>query len=227
MHQRIRSLTLLVVLSTVIWSIPVAAQTPAASPEASPAPVTLGGLMEGVSRQYTADPELVPAENPDEFSVITANIFRFDTAERAEAAWQSLRDNAAQQMQLPAAGGIGEIEIKEEELENLGDRAHVVWLSANPEENVTGYFRAVYVQDGDLLYLITAIGGNEEATLRADDLAHAIAEREAGTGPATFNPDGTSTGGLWDKFPDADSEVLDNLVSFEDEVVAVPQQSSS
>lgn len=227
MHGSLRSLTLLAVLSTVIWSTPIAAQTPVASPAASPAPVTLGGLIEGVSRQYTADPELVPAENPDRFSLITANIFRFDTAEHAEATWQSLRDNAAQQMQLPAEAGIGEIEIKEEELENLGDRAHVVWLSANPEENVTGYFRAVYVQDGDLLYLITAIGGNEDATLRADDLARAIAEREAGAGPATFNPDGTSTGGLWDKFLDADSEVLDDLVSFEDEEVGVPQQSSS
>jgi plasmid stabilization system protein ParE len=220
MYRSIRSLALLSVLAALIWYSPVAAQTPAASPQASPATTGLTGLIEGVSRQYTPDPTAIPAEHPDEFSLITAHIFRFGSAEQAASAWQSLRENAAQQMQLPADAGVGKLDIKEEERENLGDQAYVVWLSANPEENVTGYFRAVYVQEGDLLYLITAIGGNEEATLRADDLARAIAEREAGSEAVTFNPDGTSTGGLWDKFPGSDDEVVEGLVAFQDEQVA-------
>ncbi len=220
MYRSICSLALLAVLSTLIWYNPVAAQTPAASPQASPAAAGLTGPIEGVSRQYTPDPTAIPAEHPDEFSLITARIFRFGSAEQAASAWQSLRENAAQQMQLPTDAGVGQLDIKEEELEDLGDQAYVVWLSANPEENVTGHFRAVYVQEGDLLYLITAIGGNEDATLRADELARAIAEREVGSEAATFNLDGTSTGGLWDAFPDPDDEVVEGLVAFQDEQAA-------
>lgn len=223
MHQSVRFLALLAIVSALMSSIPAAAQTPAASAQASPASVASEGLIEGVTRQYTPDPELKPAENHDEFSMITTHIFRFDTAEQAASAWQSLRDNAAQQMQPPPDAGVGKIDIKEEELENLGDQAYVVWLSASPEENVSGHFRAVYVQDGDLLYLVTAIGGNEDATLRADDLARAIAEREVGSDAATFNPDGTSTDGLWEKFPDSGDEVVEGLVAFQDKEATVPQ----
>jgi hypothetical protein len=199
---------------------PALAQTPDASPESTPVQGELAGLQDAVVRQYTTDPTLIPSENPDEFAVISVHLFHFDTADHAAAAWQSLRDNGLDQFQ-PAADA-GEIEINEQELDDAGDQAYVVWLSAEIEEGNTGYYRALYVQDGELLYLLTAIAGNEQNTLVTEDIARVLIEREAGPGDVSFNPNGTSTGGLWDILPKEGDDVLQGLVPIEDREVAIP-----
>ena len=201
---------------------PALAQTPEASPASTPISVTLVGLQEGVTRQYAADPTLVPADHPDEFAIVTVHLFRFDTPEHAGAAWESLRGTAVGQFQ-PAPGDESvAVDVNEEELDDLGDQAYVAWLSASPEEGTTGHYRVLYVQDGAFLYLLTAMAGSEELTLHADDIARVIVEREPGESPANFNADGTSTGGLWNLFPDADNDIMQGLVPVQDREVTVP-----
>ena len=198
------------------------AQTPSASPSSSSTSATLEGLQEGVTRQYASDPKTVPADNPDEFSIITVHIFRYDTSEHAAAAWQSLRDSVAQQFQPATDSGYDPIDVQEKSLNDLGDQAYVAWLSSSPEEGVTGYYRVLYVQQGDYLYLLTAIGGNEDTTLRSDDLARTLVDRDAGTTSTSFNADGTSSGGIWDIFPAADDDVVKDLTPVQDREVTIP-----
>lgn len=212
----------LLVLAMWLFGIPAAAQTPMASPQATPQSGAPAGLLESVARQYSSDPELIPADNPEVLLNMSARIFRFDSDDHAAAAWESLRDNAARQLQPAAGAGLEAIEVNEETIGDLGDQAGVAWLSASPEENVTGYFRLVYVQDGDLLYVITAIAGNEEITHLADDLARTMAERDISDEPVNFNADGGSTGGLWEKFPPADEAPVQDIVAFRDAQSTAP-----
>jgi hypothetical protein len=205
-----------------MFGAPALAQTPEASPASTPAPVTLSGLQEGVTRQYSPDPTINPADNPDTFSIITVHIFRFDTGQHAAATWQSLRESAVQQFQPAGDAGYEEIDVQEAEIEDLGDQAYAAWLSASPQEGGTAHYRVLYVQDGEYLYLLTALGGNEDATLRTDELARVIVDREPGSDDVSFNADGTSTGGLWDLFPPADDDVLENLFPVQDREVTVP-----
>ena len=44
-----------------------------------------------------------------------------------------------------------------------------------------------------------------------------------GSGAGEFNEDGTSTGGLWDKFPAADAGVTSGLVPFDQVLFPVPE----
>lgn len=204
---------LVALVCTVALAIPVVAQTP----QASPVPVTMEGLVDGVSRQYSTDPHLVPADNPDELVIITVHLFRFDSEGHAAASWESLTANAT----APLLTGV-EVDdaapgFEEEAIHDIGDRAHGVWLSStNDADGVTGHFRLLYVQDGEYLILMTAIAGNEEASYLADDIARVMAEREAGTGEGTFDSEGGSTGGLWEKLPPADHDVIEELVPYRD-----------
>lgn len=219
MPRTLRALVL-AALTLLLLGIPALAQTPAASPQSTPTQGRLEGLQAGVVRQYAADPTLNPSERPDEFSIISAHVFRFDSADHAAAAWQSLREDGLEQFQPTA--DAGEVDVNEEERDDIGDQAYVIWLSANLEQGGAGYYRALYVQDGEFLYFLTAIAGNEQNTLVTDELAHAIVDREPGSGSANFDADGTSTGGLWDLLPDPDDDVVANLVPVQDREVTVP-----
>jgi hypothetical protein len=219
---RLWSVLVLALMMLMLFGMRVGAQTPDASPAGTPVPVTLDGLQEGVTRQYASDPAVVPAEDPDNFSVITVHIFRFDTADHAAAAWQSLRGSAVGQFQPARGDDAGAIDVSERELDDIGDKAYVAWLSASPQEGLTGYYRVLYVQEREFLYLLTAIAGSEEDTLQTDDLARSIVDLEPGTVAANFNADGTSTGALWDLLPDADDEIVQDLVPVQDREVTVP-----
>ena len=206
--------SLIVALACALLTlVPAAAQTP----EASPVAPALEGLVEGASRQYSTDPELVPADDPEALVVITAHLFRFDSDDHARDAYGTLTENAAGPLLGHPVPGEDGPEIEEAEIDDLGDQAHAVWLSAtNEEEAVTGHFRLLYVQDGEFLILVTAIAGSEDATEYADDIARVMTERDAGDGEVETSEDGTSSGGIWEKFPPADDDAIEGLIPFRD-----------
>lgn len=211
-----RLLTITLSLFTLLaMGIPALAQSP--TPEATP----MAGLQEGASRTYSLDPEGIPAENPQDFVIVTVHLFRFDTAGQASAAWQSVRDSAVASIDPAAASGDPATNIQEEDVSDLGNQAYTAWLSASPEEGVNGYYRLLYVQDGAWLYLLTAMSGSEEHTLALPDIAKTLTQRESGPGPVSFKSDGQSTGGIWDKFPPTGDDNMHDLIPFSDKPIEV------
>lgn len=209
-------LTLLLTAICALLSITaVNAQTPVATPESE----VLPGLQEAVSRQYGPGPDTTNTQQEGLF-FLTARIYRFDTAEHAATAYDQMIANAAAQIAPPDQPES--IDIHTESIDDLGDQAEVSWLQANPHEDVQGFFRVLHVQDGTLVYLLTAIAGDEESMLITDDLARDMASRKAGRDDASFNPDGTSTGGLWELFPAPNADIIDGLVPFADDHYTAP-----
>lgn len=215
MHYSRLPALLLVIVIALFCMTPVNAQTPAATPESG----SQKGLQEAVSRQYGL-PANTKITQQEGLSFLTARIYRFDTPEHAASAYDDMIINAGAQIAPPDQAAS--IEIHTEGIDELGDQAEVSWLQANPAEGVQGFFRVLHVQDGELVYLLTAIAGDDESTLITDDLARDIASREPGTSAASFNPDGSSTGGLWDLFPNPDAEIISDLVPFADDHFTAP-----
>lgn len=214
--------TTLGLIAALLLGTTALAQTPATTPSAaSPVASTFPGLQEGVSRQYSPDPTAIPAENPDAFALITVHLFRFDTSNHATSAWESLKDGATDQF-TTAESDMQDIDIQDAELDDLGDRAYAVWLSAVAADDTTGYYRTVYVQNGEFLLFATAIAGSEAGTHLADKLAGAITQREMGSESGTLHADGTSTGGIWNKIPQTADPDAGDLVALSDKVVEIP-----
>lgn len=203
---------LLVLLLALLLAIPVSAQTPAASPGATPE--TLPGLQYVAARQYAPDPSQPIDTESDAVFILTVRIFAFDSEEHANAGWKSTVESTAIETDVPMESE--KVVYEEVEIGDLGDRAWATTLSAETPEGDTGYFRLVYVQDGDRLYTLNAIAGSAEATLVTDELAAFLVDAEPGEGEARFSEDGTSTGGVWDLLPQAGDEVLGELEAFAD-----------
>lgn len=206
---------LLATICSLLCVTSVTAQTPAASPE-SP---STEGLQEAVSRQYAPDRDAGEMRR-DELYFLTARVYRFDTANHAATAYDHMIASAAAHMVPPEHEGV--IDMQVEEIDDLGDQAEVSWLQSNPQDGMQGFFRVIHVRDGELIYLLTAIAGEEESTLIVDDLAQDMTSREPGSNEADFSPDGTSTGGMWELFPDADAEIIKGLVPFSDDHYTAP-----
>lgn len=203
-------------LLALLAALPASAQTPAASPAATPqgTPGTLPGLQYVASRQYAPDPTKPISASDEGLFLLTARIFAFDSETHANAGWDVTTNSTTIESQLPPSSE--KVQYEEIELEGLGDRAWGVTIAAETPQGDTGYFRLVYVQDGAYLYTLSAIAGSAEPTLITDTFAEAMVAAEPGDGDAQFNPDGTSTGGVWDLLPRQGDDTAGELVAFAD-----------
>jgi hypothetical protein len=207
-----RLFPLFVLLLTFLISMPVSAQSPEASPGATPE--TLAGLQYVAARQYAPDPSQPIDMESDAVYILTVRVYVFDTEEHANAGWESTVSSTAIETDVPMESD--KVEYEEIEIDDLGDRAWATTLSAETPEGDTGFFRLIYVQDGERLYTLNAIAGSAEATLVTDELAAFMVDAEPGDGEIQFNQDGTSSGGVWDLLPASDDEVLGELQAFTD-----------
>lgn len=205
-----RFLAFLFSLLAIAIASPASAQTPIATPEASPTPE----IIAGASRQYTLDPTLVPSERPEDFLVINVHLFQYASDAEAAEMWRPHTD--AMNLPLGDEAAVATPEVLEEEISTLGDRARAISLAATSPDGDTGHFRLLIVQDGSVVILATAIGGTEENARRVDDLVGAVTDRDIGATPVAFNADGTSTGGLWDKLPLTGDEDSQGLTAYSD-----------
>lgn len=213
-----RLTALLLPLLALLLTIPAtAAQAP---PPASPE--SLADLTYIAYRQYTSDPNAPFDENADVAFLVTARMYQFGSQDAADSAWDVMANDSQIKDQIPA-GGDADAELTTDEPEGLGDRAFATNVTLPLAEDMSGNFRMLFVQDGDALIQITAIAATNEAAQIADDIAHAMLEREAGDGEPEIHLDGTSRGGIWDRFPEADDDALQGLIAFEDQAT-VPVQ---
>lgn len=204
--------SVLALLVALLLAMPASAQTPAASPQATPQ--TLAGLAYVAARQYAPDPSQPIDLESDAVFILTVRIFQFDSEEHANAGWDSTVESTAIEADVPVDSD--KVEYEEVDIADLGDRAWATTLAAETPEGDTGYFRLVYVQDGDRLYTLNAIAGSAEATLVTDAIAAFMVDAEPGEDATRLDEGGTSSGGVWDLLPGADDEVLGGLQAFAD-----------
>jgi hypothetical protein len=219
-------LLLTALFSLLIVLTPASAQTPPASPDASPqaspASDTLPGLTYVAARQYAPDPSSPIDPESEEAYIVTVRIYAFDSEAHANAGWESTVESTTIESQVPAESD--KVQYEEQDIEGLGDRAWATTLAAETPEGDTGYFRLIYVQEGAYLYTLNAIAGSADATTITDDIASVMVKGKPGEDAVQFNPDGTSTGGVWDLLPAADDEVLGQLIAFADAELVLDEE---
>jgi hypothetical protein len=217
------------------WGSPAVAQEGSSTPSPAPAPAAspasevdapaLEGIQEAVGRQYAADLDIqqsspTPVQaSPGAAFLVTARIITFDTNEHAAAAYAASSADAAGQFE--ALGLADTPQATEEELAGLGDKANVLMLEPS-RDDTTGFLRILFVLDQDTVYILSAIGDTAGSVTITDDIANDMLSREPGDDAPVFNADGTSTGGLWETFPDTGDPVLRGMVVFEDQQIVAP-----
>jgi hypothetical protein len=186
----------------------------------------LEGLQHGASRYYSMDYSAMMddmstpgAEMGVPTGVITLGgmIFEFDSDENAQAALDTLNEQAASEALLGEEETIEEVEL------GLGDNE----FSYTGVEDIDGQeieFVVALVQKGNYAYFVIAGGSGEDMQQVASDFTSHLIDND-GSGAGEFNDDGTSTGGLWDKFPAADDDLVSGLIPTDQVVFPVAEST--
>lgn len=220
------AVTLLAMLAFGPSASALAQATPEASPAGSEFDLTaLPGLHKGVARLYSnpiastqvepgatpADVVATPEATPDYASwgvvTLSAIILEFDSPERAAANLDTV--NAA----LTSPASTGGIELTEIAVDEFPGPAKAYSASVDQGPGLTMHQVLLTAQDGPYIYQVIAIAlsSNEDAQGAAVNVVKAMIAAPAGEGDGTFNRDGTSSGGIWDKFPVAGDPVLQGM----------------
>lgn len=191
-------------------------------------PEDLEGLQHAVVRAYSLDYSALFAEAtpgaeltvPGGVFLLGATILEFDTSGHAETA---LTQIDAETNASGEAGMGGEAEVSSIDL-GLGDNS-VGYVGVEDLEGQQVETVIALVQDDTYLYFVVASGSGEDMQALATDFTSGIIERD-GSGPGEFNEDGTSTGGLWDKYPEAGDDLTSGLIPYDQVLYPVPTEST-
>jgi hypothetical protein len=231
---RISALLMVVMLAALATRMPNAmAQeaTPDEEAEVFDELTQLEGLESAVSRYYALDYEaLMSSASPEasgEFAfpegiqLLGGAVFKFDNDDNAKAG----RDKAGELIGTEVAAE-GELEFTEVEIDGLNDET--IALEATVEEEGLGATHSLVIvtQEDEYLYVAigVATGAEASATEKTADLVKYMIDADAGDGEGTFNADGTSEGGLWDKFPESDNEIVSGLVPEDEQIFPVHEE---
>lgn len=177
-------------------------------------PVALEGLDVIAERQYAVDPDGTINASSGEVFLASVRVYLFDSPESAESTWDTLV--AAESVEADLPEDDDSVTYEKIELDDVGDRATVLNLSAEISEDETGVFRTIIVQKDATIVTVTAIAGSVESAEIADNIARAMIEREPGEGESEYDGMGGSTGGVWEIFLPADADELGELQAYAD-----------
>jgi hypothetical protein len=224
-----RMMTKLSALLAVLMLALTLGRSGVAAQDAPMAPFEVGdldGIQAAVSRTYTVDvsgmldsigtpgPDGEMGEIPELSGVVTmiGVIGQFDSSDNAAAAVERVdEESTAALAEEEDAPELTEAEV------DLGDTSRA--YSATQEiEGQALNLSVLIVQQDEYLYFVVAGVIDADAQQLATDFTQALIEGEAGDGEPQVKEDGTSTGGLWDKFPAADDELVANLTAFDEQL---------
>jgi hypothetical protein len=186
----------------------------------------LEGARQAVSRTYTIDvasmmesigtpgPDGELGEIPELSGVVSlaAVIGRFDSGDNAAAAVERVDEETKASLEgQPDAPKLEEAEV------DLGGTSRA-YTATQEIEGQTLNLSVIIVQQDEFLYFVVAGVIDADAQELVTGFTEALIANEAGDGEPQVNQDGTSTGGLWDKFPEADDALVANLVAFDEQL---------
>ena len=194
----------------------------------------LEGIEQGVARSWTIDYESIMAEatiDPEDPFAGMEGIFflygavmQFDNDNHAEDAYQQLHDLDDDEW---GSDFSEDAEITREDVDDLGDRAFSLEI-ADSSSDSEGYYRLVFSQEDEHLFVAMALSLSEDGNARADDLVdYLVNDGEESNDDPEYDEDGGSTGGLWGFFPDDDHDALQDLIPGGDEITfPVPDEEA-
>lgn len=152
----------------------------------------LPGIQAGWSRLWLVESGGATA-TPGSIRMFTLGALEFDTENHASQVYDAMvasieSDDATSLIDSPQFGD-----------RSFSFTAEGSMMSANSV--------ILVVQDGSVLFLLNETGEDVSAD-RVQDVAAHVMEAEMGPDPVKFSEDGGSTGGVYDRFPPADSEIF-------------------
>lgn len=190
--------------------------SPAVSPEVPPAfdLSRLAGLQMVVARGYAADTSTLlatPASveaTPDSSSFgvvnLSAIIFRFGSEAEATDGF------AGVVAQVTSPANTGGIDLKEVPIAGFSENTKGYAASIDQGPGLSLNQAVLVTQDGAFIYetIVISLTSTDDAMETAANATTAMVEAPVGEGEGTLSKDGTSSGGIWEKFPKAGDPVL-------------------
>jgi hypothetical protein len=226
-------LVLLLAAVTALTLVPAAAQDEEAGPFDDVS--QLEGIEEAVARTYSIDFEALMSVTPedpeaDPFADLEGPVFifveaiQFEDDSAAEDAFDLFRDEAVDSM-AESEEGV-EAEFTEEEIDDLGDQAMAIDMET-VEEGEESFLRISIAQQDEYLLMAMTLGTTDDSTENNDALLEYLVDEGEAGGDVEFDESGSSTGGLFDFFPDDDHESLGGLVVSTDQILfPVPDEDA-
>lgn len=162
---------------------------------------SLAGLERIVARSYTApattmtSTESSPDERPSGTFFLSVLIHEFDSSDTAAASFETLdadlQHSIKRDLRAPMTGDLM--------LDGMGDQARG-YIGDLMIEGTTLASTFATVQDEAYVYSLTGQFLNLDGEEQTQNLLQSLIDADAGTGEGDYREDGTSTGGLWDKF---------------------------
>lgn len=210
MKKRLLSLTLL--LSLGLSFSGVAAQVGTQEAEVG-MPADIEGLISAYDRTYTVDFEKMVASPSAEMDtsammrMVSVQGMTFDTGDNAEKYLDEMTAQIEEAMNDESVE-LGDVEISDD----LGDLDKDGLLITTSMEDYDSAIAVLVFVDGDQLFQVTAMDSDlDTATTAVNDVAKSIVDAETETDDVTFNEDGTSTGGVYDRMPVAGDDTVADL----------------
>lgn len=222
MKKLILVLTMLLTLGFSLQG--VAAQTPDSSGAPLGEAMQAEGLESAYDRTYMMDFEaLMASPSADMAEMDTAAMMRvvsitgmtFDSEDNAKNYVNDMKsqiEDAQESGEMPEGTEIRELE------DGDIDKDGIVATMSMEDLGVNSAI-LVFV-DGDQVFMIVAIDADvESAEAKVTDIAKYVVDADVENDEVTFNEDGTSTGGVFDRMPEAGNELVGDLTSVTDSVL--------
>lgn len=183
----------------------------------------LPGVQAGYMRMYMPDPDATPVAEVIEDGTTTHTVmfiaYRFDTPENAASALENYADEGMNQ--------FFEGDTEQEEIANLGDKAIQVSGTTHVGE-ADDPTVALLVQEGTDVYMVVAMGGDETLATKVQDTMTAIIDADVPDNEVRLDPNGGSTGRVFDVFAAAEkSDLVVSLAPVMDmDLMASPDQAT-
>jgi hypothetical protein len=183
-----------------------AAQDTAASPAPGLKVGELDGIKQDVRRTYIAGADTgKPAGASIGLLSLVGETLQFTDGGKAADAFGPFSD--AVTMSIASAQGG---QPKEDVIEGFGDNTRA-YSATVKQQGISAPIFVVLTQQDEYIYFSLGLAISGDLKNATVDFAKALIDGKAGDGEGQLNADGTSTGGVWDKFPAADDKVIQGL----------------
>jgi hypothetical protein len=149
--------------------------------------------------------------------VLTIGAFRFDSEDAASAAFETLAQFAVDTSDLdPSFAGGSRVELP------LGDQSIHASAKQTRMDVPFTYFITV-VRQGTEVFLLQGTLIRLDPTTEATRLATALLQSPTGDGEMVLDPNGGSTGGLWDRFASVNPTILPGTTVMDTIIYPAPE----